>query len=60
MNCEGERGSEKMRTAKIERRRKIRMIEGSDRRERRRRRRKSGEAADQILWLTYSFHSPLK
>lgn len=65
MNCEGERGSEKMRTAKIERRRKIRMIEGSDRgccqtREKRRRRRKRGEAADQILWLTYSFHSPLK
>lgn len=51
-----------MRTANIERRKKIRMIERSDRGccRRERWRRKRGVAADQILWLTYPFHSPLK
>lgn len=46
--------------AKIERR-KIRMIEGSDRGMLQMREEEDErEAADQILWLTYPFHSPLK
>lgn len=54
----------KMRKPKIERiRRKIRMIEGSDRgmqRDERGGGEKRGEAADQILWLSYPFHSSSK
>lgn len=49
--------------AKIERSRKIRMIEGSDRgmlQMREVEEEDEREAADQILWLTYPFHSPLK